>query len=327
MVKDTYRAMNAHISPTPGLNRAVLDRTRPRRGRILRPAVALVLTLVLILSAPQALAHPAVYQLMHNVSPELAARFAPVQESCEANGIRMEVVAASVQDNTAMVYCTFQDLEGSRLGLHTYPEDFSIQGLFNWSGSLSSNYDAGTQTVTSLAKLTNEDSADAVVQGDKITFYVEYLRKSNPFDAQEFPLSIALTDSAEVHFTRDKYRSQGASLTQPAEGTLQPIQEGYDVTCMTVIDGILHVQVRITDEEVPGTFHLSLTGPRQEPIPMTYGYSFYDGATEYRHWAFDLEYRDVEDCTLTASIYPEERIRGPWRVTFDLEDVLAQSGE
>lgn len=325
MNKDTYRRLNEHIAPSPGLNRRVLEKTVPRRRLSLRPAVALVLVLVLIFSAPRAMANPDIYQLMHGFSPEFAARFAPVLESCENNGIRMEVVTASVHDNTAAVYITFEDLEGNRLNEHTYPWLYSIQDLRDYSSTMSANYDQETGTVACLIELNNNMSETAVLEDDRITFFVEYLERNETDQPIIVPVPIALTDSAGLDITYESYTN--AALNEPVDETLCRIQEGYDVTCMTVIDGKLHVQTRISHQTASGYFALSLSGPQEEPIPMDYGYSFYDGGVEYDHRVFDLAGRAVEDCTLTAEINPVERIKGPWRVTFDLDQVAVTTEE
>ena len=49
------------------------------------------------------------------VSLELATRFRPVMESCTVDGIKMEVVAASVHGATAEVYIAFEDLQEDRI--------------------------------------------------------------------------------------------------------------------------------------------------------------------------------------------------------------------
>lgn len=53
--------------------------------------------------------------MMYSVSPKIAQKLKPVNESCVDNGIEMKVVAAEIQDNKATVLVTMRDTEGSRL--------------------------------------------------------------------------------------------------------------------------------------------------------------------------------------------------------------------
>ena len=53
---------------------------------------------------------PTIYELMYLVSPAVAQFYQPVQLSDEYDGIRMEVVAAYIHEETADIYLTLQDL-------------------------------------------------------------------------------------------------------------------------------------------------------------------------------------------------------------------------
>ena len=78
-----------------------------------RPALALaVLVLLLGLAMPVFASVEPIYRLMYLVSPAVAQFFRPVQESCEDQSIRMEVVSVFIQDDTAQIYLTIQDLTG-----------------------------------------------------------------------------------------------------------------------------------------------------------------------------------------------------------------------
>ena len=84
------------------------------------------------------------------VSLELATRFRPVMESCTVNGIKMEVVAASVHGATAEVYIAFEDLQEDRIDekLRIEGEELLGKNPFlsgTWGGSVGKfDYDAET---------------------------------------------------------------------------------------------------------------------------------------------------------------------------------------
>lgn len=130
MYQKEYNRMNEKIGPDPGLKEKVLEKAAPRRGSWLRPVavVAALLALVIMATPVMAACVPAVGELMFLVAPEVAARFRPIWESCEADGIRMEVIAASVHGATAEVYISFEDLEGDRINGDLRTEEAKLLG-------------------------------------------------------------------------------------------------------------------------------------------------------------------------------------------------------
>ena len=117
MLKTEYNRMNEKISPDAALNACIMEKIAPRQGKRFRPAVTIAAAVIAVLMAFPVMAAyvPAVSELMFQVSPEMAARFTPIQESCTKDGIRMEVVSASIHGATAEVCISFEDLEGERI--------------------------------------------------------------------------------------------------------------------------------------------------------------------------------------------------------------------
>lgn len=71
--------------------------------------LAACLCLVCVLAVPAMAAFsPAFYELLYAVTPATAQFFKPVQRSCEDNGIRMEVTAAYIHENTAEIYLSLE---------------------------------------------------------------------------------------------------------------------------------------------------------------------------------------------------------------------------
>ncbi len=130
MYQKMYKSMNEKIGPSDGLNRRVLEKAMPCRRRVLRPVLVTTMAcLALVMAVPVMAAYvPEISDLMYHVSPEVAARFTPVQESDTNNGIRMEVVATSIHGSTAEVCLSFEDLEGERLSQQTRLGSFVFLG-------------------------------------------------------------------------------------------------------------------------------------------------------------------------------------------------------
>ena len=131
MFQNKYREMNEKILPNEDLHRRIMEKTEAKRPvRLKFAAVAAVLALVM-------LAMP----VMAAYVPDVAVRFKPILESCTKDGIRMEVVAASVHGATVEVYISFEDLQGDRVDEHlrTDGEELLGKSLFlsgSWGGSI-----------------------------------------------------------------------------------------------------------------------------------------------------------------------------------------------
>ena len=149
MWKSQYKDMNEKILPKPMSRERILEKAAPHRPMRVRMAVmAAVLALVIVAVPVMAGYVPEVSELMYQVSPEMAARFTPVQESCTVDGIRMEVVSASVHGATAEVCISFEDLQADRISgdLRVDGEELLGKDLFlkgSWGGSIGKfDYDA-----------------------------------------------------------------------------------------------------------------------------------------------------------------------------------------
>jgi hypothetical protein len=143
--------MNEMILPKPTSRERILEKAAPHRPMRVRMAVmAAALALVIVAMPAMAGYVPAVSELMYQVSPEMAARFTPVLESCTVDGIRMEVVSASIHGATAEVCVSFEDLQGDRISesLRTDGEQLLGKNVFlsgNWGGSIGKvDYDEET---------------------------------------------------------------------------------------------------------------------------------------------------------------------------------------
>lgn len=226
-MKERFQRMNEAIQPPEGWMERILENL-PRRssGRLLRPlgAVAAVLTVILLATPVMAVYIPAVGELMYRVAPEVAARFVPVRGSCEANGIRMEVVTSSVHASTLEVYLCFEDREGDRLREQTLPfgvtllqpED-GIRGARQYEaapgvvlatgGTVDSFYDPETGAVTMLYSERYhyvEEGTDRFLSirelfGEDLTVRVDWLETDTVLFDGEISPDLGYPGDMEVH--------------------------------------------------------------------------------------------------------------------------------
>lgn len=140
MFRNEYRKMNEKILPDGELRERVMEKAVPRRPARFRVAAVVAMLALAIMAVPAAA----------QASLELATRFRPVMESCTVDGIKMEVVAASVHGATAEVYISFEDLQGDRIDekLRIGGDELLGKNPFlsgTWGGSVGKfDYDAET---------------------------------------------------------------------------------------------------------------------------------------------------------------------------------------
>ena len=140
MFQNEYRKMNEKIRPSEDARERVMEKACPSRPARFRVAVVAAILALAVMAVPAAA----------QVSLELATRFRPVMESCTVDGIKMEVVAASVHGATAEVYIAFEDLQEDRIDekLRIEGEELLGKNPFlsgTWGGSVGKfGYDAET---------------------------------------------------------------------------------------------------------------------------------------------------------------------------------------
>ena len=152
MFKEEYCRLFREISPEEALVQNTVERagkrTCVRAARAQSRAAAALAAAVLCLSlAAPALANadPA-YELLYRLSPAAAQLLRPVRKADEDNGIRLEVVSARVEGDTAEIYVTLRDLTGDRVDDTTDLFDsYSIHRPFDSSAACrSAGFDAET---------------------------------------------------------------------------------------------------------------------------------------------------------------------------------------
>lgn len=100
-MKSKYKEMNMGILPGDDLADRVMDRARGSKRMNLRPMATAAAVLMLLLVVTPVVADDLISSIMYLVAPELAERYDPVGYADEDNGVRLEVVAATVHGNVA----------------------------------------------------------------------------------------------------------------------------------------------------------------------------------------------------------------------------------
>lgn len=343
-----YQKFNAQIVPDETCIRAVvkqaqeLERKRNAKGICLwKPAAALTSVCVCLYFAVPALAasSDSVYQMMYRISPQIAQHFMPVQKSDVDQGIKMEVLSASIQGSKAEIYLTMQDLEGERIDETTDLFDsYQINCPFDSSSHCERiGYDADTKTVTFL--ITMEQWGNRDIRGDKITFSVsDFLSGKKTYEHISIPVDVSLaadtsrTQSVSIRGGSASDDRWFAQLDQDQEALIpsSPMQEfpvdGIGLTGIGYVDGRLHIQTmlgNVLENDNHGFFWLQ---DRQgEEVYSSYTFSFFEETkqgerVDYNEEVFELARDQLAGYQLYGHfVTAEKKIKGAWRVTFPLE--------
>lgn len=330
-------------------NREQVQRSHKRRwGRGLAVAAALLLTINVSLPVLAGTV-PSIYELMYLMSPAVAQFYQPVQMADEYDGIRMEVVAAYIHEETAEVYITLQDLEGDRLDETTDLYDsYSIHMPYSAIGSCQKvGYDPESHTLTYLITVTQEEGRK--LEGEKLTFSVGgYLSHKQNYENIEIPIDLTQVMDAQYQYVDSP--ANGGTLTgysgtmtdmseilanemegypvlvpQPADPEF-PV-EGVNLTGIGYIDGKLHIQYAVENPlENDNHGFFSLQNEAGETIEEVGSVSFREGTGEnridYRDSVFLIPQEELQNYRLYGDFVISEGFHeGNWQVTFPIKNM------
>lgn len=306
-------------------------------------AVAAGLLLVINVSLPVlAGTFPTVYELMYLVSPAVAQFYQPVQLSDEYDGIRMEVVAAYIHEETAEIYITLQDLEGDRLDETTDLYDsYSIHMPYSAIGNCQKvGYDPESGILTYLITVTQENGRK--IEGEKLTFSIGgYLGQKQEYEKIEIPID--LTQVTEKSYQYVDTPARGGTLTgcsglaaimsgtypvlvpQPADPDF-PI-EGVKLTGIGYVAGKLHIQYAVENALNNDNYgFLFLQNEEGEMLQEVGSISFYEGSgkkrMDYRDSVFLVPQEELQDYRLYGDFVISEAFHeGNWQVTFPIKEI------
>lgn len=320
-------------------SRAVPKRNRQKRWY----AIAACLCLIFCLAVPaMAASLPAFYDMLYAVSPAAAQFFKPVQLSCEDNGIRMEVSAVYIHENTAEIYISLQDLDGRRFDetIDLF-DSYRINTPFDCtSHCILSDYDPVTQTAEFL--ITIEQWNAQKITGDKLTFSLqEILSNKKTYEGiiNDLNLSdIQLNNTIQRVYPRgigglefiEKYEDSAdqdlLTVLKPSGSICSPV-DGVTLTGIGYIDGYLHIQVCYKDilkTDNHGTIAL-INKETGETISDDGSVAFFDntGENSYEDYIFnEIPAETLGKYNLYGKfITSSGSIEGNWSITFPLKNM------
>lgn len=346
-MKELYRRMNEAVVPPEDLKDKVFAKLeKPKRRLDMRPLTAAALVLALVLSVgPMTVSGAMVLitDLMYLVSPETAARFSPIQKTDTENGIRMEVVSASVRGPETEVYVTFEDLKGDRLDGEISLVDGSLYRKGSGSEYLNRDghyevleYDSERGIQTIMEGVTHEASSgdpgeDPFAQAnlnEKMMYVVEEIQIITEKVNREIPYTDTEPEIVEwreeeisiigMGGTEEWVKQQSFRLLAAGE-PMCDLYQGLELMSMGFIDGQFHVLVRETVTEPAQTlgYGVRLFDEEGNSVIWENGISYAEETgAKYSEWIFFVSEAEMEQYTPVFDISKIETIEGPWRVTF-----------
>ena len=315
-----------------------LKEEQPRRAVRLskRPALAAVaacLALALGLPVLAANVEPA-YTLLYRASPAAAQYLQPVRESDEDSGIRMEVVSAAVEGDTAEVWVSLQDLAGSRVDETTdLFESYSIRSPADQSAHCElAGYEEATGTALFRLHITRADGKSW--QGEKVTFSLKgFLSRRAAYEQVEIPLDLtSLRQHAESRpMPLAGYGSPSGNAPDafdalvPGEGQKDFPVEGFSLTGAAWAADGLHIQLAAKNrQQNDNNAEVYLLGPEGAKTFCDFLGYFWEGEGEnrvdYMEYVFSGTPQALADCRLAGDFYTAGLLtEGSWKVTFRLE--------
>lgn len=339
MYKETYNRMNEKIQPDTALKDRVLNTTAPKRTAVLRPAVAVVLALTVVMLAVPVMADyaPTAWNWIQNLTPinpetESAAEWNCTEVESVANGIRMEVVGVTAEDSEARVLLRFEYEDGTPVEGIVSPEQVYFDAYHTWYFRGCGSFQTDTEELVEL-KFTSREGNLEEFYGSQINLIVDSLRLTEP-ELREVPLALTDCDTITVPLefsepfqmfgvgvtdeNQDYLNREAYTMIAPGEA-VYAVTENIGITGMCYIDGWLHIQVLQTVPYDVGSFSVWLEDAEGNQFhdQVWHDFGLIEGGRG-RECCFDISPEALDDYKLMVEV--EYGVEGPWKVSFALHE-------
>ena len=346
-----YMCQNMSEPPAGFDNRVHLSLSRlvakeePRTNKAAGFIIVFAMILTFGIATALAAYNEDVNQLLYRIWPRAAQALKPVNLTCDSQGIRMEVVSASLNGSETLVTLTMRDLTGDRLDETMDLFDSAILQLpYDGSGTcMQTGYDPETKTA-SFAVYMQFDMEDRPADSDKVSFSVSRFltgKKEQTVDLTPLlPIEISEAESMPVPAIRGWAGSPGADRMKAADEAARsllvlntnnsleiPVIDGVTLTGIGIVDGALHVQVRYTDihhTDNHGFLRLSdKNGVSYDESIRKQGLGhvswFGENFDSWEEYIFDAYPEDLSQIVLQGEFTTAApAVEGDWHVTFPL---------
>lgn len=325
-------------------------KTRKKPVKLIVLIAAVILCITITVPVLAATVNP-VYELVYRISPGLAQMMKPVQMSCEDNGIKMEVVSASVYENEAAVYISLEDLtDQNRIDETTDLFDsYSInQGFDSYSTCSYASFDKETGKATFLINITRADGNK--IEGKKTTFdFTSFISKKSYYDGRLWELDLSKAIEAKDTFTPEFHGGSsgkdtdfvsewfcgksgiefdldyfaGTKCLVPVDGGIASPTDGVKISNIGFIDNKLHIQVYYEDTKNFDDHGFIDLRDKYGEAAECFDLSFDDDSEigSYYEYIYNITPDEIEKyIPFGYFVTCKNKTDGFWQVTFPLED-------
>lgn len=345
MTEERKRVILAQCRPS-----VALAPTRARRALRRVAAVAAAFAVMVAAAAGAMAASPGLAERLDMLSRQALAFLYPVEQAAEADGIRMEVLAAMNDEDVAVVYMSLQDTAGSgRVSDSVTLSDVEISGA-SFTSSEVVQLDPATDTaILRLTGSCGELSAQRVsvtlrgfLSGETCTplagpgWTLDEVTGMMPESPLEYPGEFSgWMATGEDHGALSSQLESGSMPVLKPQGEPVALTDWCELVAADEVDGALHLQTRPdTDMGRFDRLDFVLTDATGERLRLPYAQV--DLGEQTRTGIYTHSERqetilplppetDREDLRVNYDLLTyEQYVEGCWSVSFQMEDAPAQ---
>lgn len=312
---------------------------KPKR-KINKIVIPLVVSIFLMFSTVVGAAYiPSFNNLLAIVSPKIALMLQPIDSDSVSKGIKMEVVAAMNDNETAVIYVTLQDLTGNRVDETLDLYDYFLSGFHIFNSQIV-NFDKTTNTATLRIQVgggknidnqkvnfkINSFLSDKQIFEDKININLSEISNS---PSQTVTLDMNNIPGGSGILYRELKKQETVQVLKPNETNIELSQIGFmNISNIGKIDNRLHIQAHWIGNYIDthGYFYfINDLGHEIHPSTINFGMDT-KGNTVYGHdyteYIFDLDSVNLDKQELLGYFVSNgEYTTGNWDTTFKIQSV------
>lgn len=345
-MKDVIDSRLSYMKIDPDMKETILENTSnptviKTHKRLKKPLIAAVaVILCLLLSVPILGAVSEEFNnILFGISPEFAEILLPLDEECTSNGIKMEVLAATSDEEYSVVYLTLQDVEEDRLKNIGFFD--SVISSCNYAAT--SSYDKENRTL--YMRLLSEGSYDSNEPQTLILRDLDVAEASNyGLDLSEVQESagvlyeFGIDDGNSYSYSGknssivDKIIEAGKTTILQPDGNRIELPTRMQISNIGYIDNKLHIQTISpwSDKEYSSLLLTNAKGENYSMYEITtmeeifrspdYGFdlgSFSDDNFKCTDYVFNMTPEELVGYKLL--VMENNYIKGEWNTTFRID--------
>lgn len=280
--------------------------TKRRAGLHAKSVIVFALVLILGIATALAATNERVNAWLYDFWPEAATTLMPADTSCVKEGIRMELVSATVRDSVLTVEFTLEDLEGDRINENTEADitmDYEcVEKRFD------------TETKKLICTWTTE--LDETEDRKELELEIAMLQEKKDLNVDLFPLLEkygGLAQYVPAPTDTEKIKSDGRADKMEVidwRNSLDiPLSEHVLLSGIGIKDGILHVQFHYPEHwRNYVRMYKDVTGDPHYDEGYDSPYRIYN-YVPYECWVYLHDYDDGEE---HATMHKYEKCAASW---------------